>query len=222
MPNTYVRRPEDRSPKEKGWDTRVPVPRWIDPFPSIQGSSIEKMVMAEFVRRGIYFEHTPQSNSLGGMVDKSWEADFLLPQYHIWVEIQGAYFHTLPGAPERDAMRFAVIEAAGWKPIAWWEDDIRTRLIEIMDKVPEFYRPNLALNNKPQWRKTPGLPFWEGGMPQTVWDPKTASYRVIQKTGDDLPGSGVDHLAGLRKALSQRARPPQNLVVRRRTKRKPK
>lgn len=87
MPNTYVRRPEDRSPKEKGWDTRVPVPQWIDPFPSIQGSSIEKMVMAELVRRGIYFEHTPQTNSVGGMVDKTWEPDFLLPQYHIWIEI---------------------------------------------------------------------------------------------------------------------------------------
>lgn len=195
MPNTYVRRPEDRKPKEGAYSQRVFVPRWIDPFPWIQGSSIEKMVMAEFVRRGIYFEHTPQRNSLGGFVDPTWEPDFLLPQYHIWVEIQGAYFHTLPGAVERDALRFAMIEAAGWKPIFWWEDDIRTRLVEIMDQVPEFYRVKSRLNKG--WKKTPGLPFFEGG-------------------------KNVDHLKGLRAALAGRAKPPQRLKVKRRRKRRPK
>lgn len=195
MPNTYLRRPEDRKPKDGAHSQRVYVPRWIDPFPSIQGSSIEKMVMAEFVRRGIYFEHTPQRNSLGGFVDPTWEPDFLLPQYHIWVEIQGAYFHTLPGAVEKDALRFAIIEAAGWKPIFWWEDDIRTRLIELMDKVPEFYRVNAKVNKG--WKKTKGLPFFEGG-------------------------TGIDHLKGLRASLAARARPPQRLKVKRRRKRRPK
>lgn len=206
MPNTYVRRPEDRKPEQTSHSNRVYVPRWIDPFSWIQGSTIEKMVMAEFVRRGIYFEHTPQRNSLGGFVDPTWEPDFLLPQYHIWIEIQGAYFHTLPGAVERDALRFAIIEAAGWKPIFWWEDDIRTRLMEIMDKVPEFYRVNRVLNNKSTFRRTPTLPFWEGAL------------------GSKPPGSvtTLDHLAGLRKALSLRARPPQNLRVKRRKKRRPK
>jgi G:T-mismatch repair DNA endonuclease (very short patch repair protein) len=197
MPNTYLRRPEDRKPKDGAHSQRVYVPKWIDPFPWIQGSSIEKMVMAEFVRRGIYFEHTPQRNSLGGFVDPTWEPDFLLPQYHIWVEIQGAYFHTLPGAVERDSLRFAMIEAAGWKPIFWWEDDIRTRLIEIMDKVPEFYRVDHSLNSKTSFKRTAGLPFYEGG-------------------------TNIDHLKGLRAALSGRARPPQRIKVRRRTKRRPK
>jgi G:T-mismatch repair DNA endonuclease (very short patch repair protein) len=197
MPNTYVRRPEDRKPKDGAHTQRVFVPKWIDPFPWIQGSSIEKMVMAELVRRGIYFEHTPQRNSLGGFVDPTWEPDFLLPQYHIWIEIQGAYFHTLPGAVEKDALRFAMIEAAGWKPIFWWEDDIRTRLIEIMDQVPELYRVNRKLNDRKSFRRTKGLPFFEGG-------------------------DGVDHLKGLRAALSGRARPPQKLKVKRRRKRRPK
>jgi len=223
MPNTYLRRPEDRRPKEYGWDQRVPVPRWIDPFPWIQGSSIEKMVMAELVRRNIYFEHTPQRNNLGGFVDPTWEPDFLLPQYKIWIEIQGAYFHSLPGAMERDALRFAMIEAAGWKPIYWWEDDIRMRLMDIMDAVPELYRVNKKINSKPSFRYTPGLPFWEGGLADTLkWNPKTNSYDRIRKTGGDLPGTGLDHLAGLRKALSNRARPPQDIVARRRTKRQAK
>jgi hypothetical protein len=155
------------------------------------------MVLAELVRRGIYFEHTPQRNSLGGAVDPTWEPDFLFPQYHIWLEIQGAYFHTLPGAIENDAMRFALIEAAGWRPIYWWEDDIRTRLQDIMNAVPEFYRVDKPLNDKTTWKRTEGLAFYEGG-------------------------KGIDHLAGLRTALSHRARPPQRLKKRKRVKRRPK
>jgi hypothetical protein len=90
-----------------------------------------------------------------------------------------------------------MIEAAGWKPVFWWEDDIRTRLLDIMNEVPEFYRVDKPLNATPSFRRTDGLPFYEGG-------------------------DGIDHLAGLRKALSGRAKPPQNLRVRRRKKRRPK
>lgn len=197
MPNRYIRRPGERRPRKGPSRQRVYVPRWIDPFSFIQGSSIEKMVMAEFVRRGIYFEHTPQSNNLGEGVDPTWEPDFLLPQYQIWVEIQGAYFHTLPGAVEKDALRFAMIEAAGWTPIFLWEEDIRTRLIDILDAIPEFYRVDLDLNANDSLRRTTGLPFYEGG-------------------------TGIDHLKGLRAALAARTRPPQGLVVRRRTKRRAK
>lgn len=195
MPQSYIRKNRKRDVERR---TRVRVPRWIDPFQWIQGSSIEKMVMAELVRRGIWFEHTPQRNTLGGFVDPTWEPDFLLPQYKIWIEIQGGYFHTLPGAVEKDALRFVMIEAAGWRPIFWWEDDIRTRLSDIMNLIPELYRVDRLLNNKYAAKKTNfGLPFFEGG-------------------------DNVDHLKGLRKALSNRARPPQKLKVRRRRKRRPK
>ena len=195
MPNQYIRRV--RKPREGNATAKVYVPRWIDPFPWIQGSSIEKMVMAELVRRGIYFVHTPQVNSVGGLVDPTWEPDFEFPQYHIWMEIQGAYFHTLPGAVERDALRFAIIEAAGWRPIFLWEDDIRTRLPDLLDAIPEFYRVSQPVNSSPAWKKSDGLPFLEGA-------------------------PNIDHLAGLRKALANRARPPQNLVMRRRKKRRRK
>ncbi len=194
MPNSYIRR--IRKP-DTNKTTRVYVPRWIDPFSWIQGSSIEKMVMAELVRRGVWFEHTPQRNTLGGFVDPTWEPDFLLPQYKIWIEIQGGYFHTLPGAVERDALRFVMIEHAGWRPIFWWEDDIRNRLHDIMNQIPELYMVDRALNSGYSSKNTTGLPFYEGG-------------------------DGVDHLAGLRKALANRARPPQDLKVRRRKKRKKK
>jgi G:T-mismatch repair DNA endonuclease (very short patch repair protein) len=180
MARSYVRRQGERKAQHGPRRRRVPVPRWYDPYWWIQGSTIEKMVMTEFVRRGIYFKHTPQVNTLGGEVDPSWEPDFLLEQWQIWIEIQGGYFHTLPGQVEADAFRFAAIEAAGWRPIFWWEDDIRTRLNDLMDAVPEFYAAQGPITGE----RTPGLPFYEGG-------------------------DGIDHLAGLRKALSNRRKPVQ-------------
>lgn len=190
MPRTFIR--HGRQPREES-SSRVYEPQWIDPYFFIQGSEPEKMVMLELVRRGIYFEHTPQRNSVGHGVPSDWEADFLLPQHRIWIEVQGSYFHTLPQALRADALRFATIEAAGWRPIFWWEWDIRSRLIELMDAVPEFYTVRPALQHG---RVSSGLPFYEGG-------------------------DGIDHLAGLRKALQNRARPGQ-LTVRRRRRRAPK
>lgn len=204
MPRTYVRRNGERVKGDNR--TRFYVPRWVDPYFFIQGSSIEKMVMTELIRRDIYFEHTPQVNPLPwapwmiepGKDPRKWEPDFLFPQYKIWLEIQGSYFHTLPGQVETDALRFAYIEAAGWRPIAWWEDDIRTRLQDLMNGQPEFYRIDRGLEDKAhQRRETPGLTFYEGG-------------------------DGIDHLAGLRKALSGRARPPQGIAKRYTSKRRPK
>lgn len=206
MPRTYIRRPGDRRRQEKPRSAKIYVPRWIDPFPWIQGSVPEKMVMAEFVRRGIYFEHTPQTNALPWdpwmFIDqnpKNWEADFLLPQYKIWIEVQGSYFHTLPGQIETDSLRFAFIESVGWRPIFWWDYDIESRLQDLMNEVPEFYRINRVFEQQTQdaRRNTTDLPFYEGG-------------------------DGIDHLAGLRTALRNRGRPPQLMPQKYRKKRKPK
>lgn len=195
MPRSFIR--HERKPlSERRF--RVYKPWWNDPFWWIQGSSIEKMVMAELVRRGIYFEHTPQSNTLGGFVDASWEADFLVPQHKIWIEVQGSYFHSLPGQIENDSLRYAAIEMAGWRPLFWWEFDIRSRLNELMDEVPEFYQAKLETERLAArtYGVSAGLPFREGGI-----DPKT--------------GKAIDHLAGLRQALANRTRPPQYVFRRR-------
>lgn len=176
----YSRKPDDVR------KFKVYRPWWVDPFWWIQGSSIEKMVMAEFVRRGIYFEHTVQNNKLGGAVDPTWEPDFLLPQHRLWIECQGSYFHSLKGQIELDAFRYAAIKQAGWTPLFWWEWDIRTRLRELMDAVPELYvvdRGDEAAASK-RYGLNDGLPFYEGG-------------------------DGIDHLKGLRKALSARRKPAQ-------------
>jgi hypothetical protein len=193
MPRTYVRRQGERVRRAK-FKAKVYTPRWVDPFFWIQGSKPEKMVMAELVRRGIYFEHTPQTNPLpwrdwmfmDGQNPRNWEADFLVPQYRIWIEVQGSYHHTLPGQVETDALRFAYIESVGWRPIFWWDFDIEARLQDLMNAVPEFYNVNYDLESKvaASSRRNYGLPFYEGG-------------------------TGIDHLAGLRTALRRRGRPPQ-------------
>jgi len=179
MPRTYVRRKGKRKRRAAPrWRIRKPV--FQDLFPFIQGSVIEKKVMAELVRRGIYFEHTTQMNRIGGGVPAGWEADFSFPQYKIWLEVNGEHWHMLPGVPEADALRYATIEAAGWRVLVWWENDVDTRLQWLFDQVTEFTWVDHAMQEG--YRLTPGLPFFEGG-------------------------AGIDHLKGLRTANRNRRKP---------------
>lgn len=202
MPRTYVRHERNVTGVRK---FKVYVPWWVDPYWYIQGSSIEKMVMAELVRRGIYFQHTPQKNTLGGAVDPTWEADFYIPQHKIWIECQGSYFHSLKGQIALDAYRYAAIAQRGWRPLFWWEYDIRTRLNELMDDVPEFYMRKEGVQRQAakRYKTSKGLPFFEGGEATMVWDPKKDKW---------IKGTGIDHLKGLRAALAARRQPVQMVM----------
>ena len=194
MPRFFIR--HERTPQVER-TFKVYRPWWIDPYWFLSGSSIEKMVMAELDRRGIYFIYRNQTNDLGGFVDPTWEADFLIPHHKIWIEVQGSYFHSLPGQIEKDSLRFAAIEMQGWKPLFWWEFDIRTRLQELMDEVPEFYMVNLQRESR---------------------------AREAHGTAERLRfgvGSLTDQLVGLRASLVGRTTPPQ-LVTRHSDGRKPK
>ena len=175
----------------KEFRDKVYAPQWVDPWWFINGSEPEKMVMAELARRGIYFQYREPANDLGGYVDPTWEADIKCPQHKIWIEVQGAYYHTLPGQLKSDAIRFAAIKMAGWRPLFWWEWDIRGKLNELFDAVPEFYQPK----NKEEEaaRKRYGVSYGEG-------------FKV---------GSNVDQLTGHRTAMSNRSRPPFYMQKRR-------
>lgn len=191
MPRWFIR--AERTPRPvRGF--RVYAPWWVDPYLDIPGSSIEKMVLAELSRRGVFFIFRPQRNDLGGFVDPSWEADFLLPQHKIWIEVQGSYFHSLPGQIEKDSLRYAAIEMAGWKPHFLWEFDIRTRLIALLDEIGVFYHV-------------------QGGVERDALERFGASrvYEAMRYQGASFSiGTDIkDQLGGLRAALSKRARPPQ-------------
>lgn len=196
MPRIYIRSERVRRDERR---FAVRSPWWLDPFWFLVGSSIEKMVMAELVRRQIFFIYRPQRNDLGGFVDPTWEADLLLPHHKIWIEVQGGYFHSLPGAIERDSLRYAAIEQAGWKPVFLWEFDIRTRIVDLLDETPELRvaRAEHEAAARATYGTSRGLPFQLGA--------------------PDL----ADQLAGLRKALANRRKPPM-LKVRRVRRRRPK
>lgn len=203
MPLFFIR--SERKPgKEAAF--RVYAPWWADPFFAIQGSMIEKMVMAELARRGVYFMYRPQNNTLGGFVNPTWEADFLLPQHKIWIEVQGSYFHSLPGQIEADSDRYAAIEMAGWKPVFLWEFDIRNRLIDLLDEIGVFYQVDRT-------KEAEALSRYGSESVYNVMQYEDANFSV----GREL----VDQLKGLRKALANRTKPPQ-LIVRRRVGRRPK
>lgn len=202
MPRFYIRHERQRRDERK---FKVYAPWWVDPYWWILGSSIEKMVMSELSRRGVFFIFQSQTNDLGGFVKPDWEADFLLPQHKIWIEVQGSYFHSLPGQIEKDSFRFAAIEEAGWKPVFLWEFDIRTRLPELLNEIGVFYQVDPAVEGAALAKY--GSAYGSVIYPGTRFG-----------IGSDL---ALDHLAGLRKALSNRTKPPQYLF-RRRTKRRPK
>ena len=203
MPRFFIRserkRKEDRTFK-------VYAPWWVDPYLQIPGSSIEKMVLAELSRRGVFFIFRAQRNDLGGFVDPTWEADFLLPQHKIWIEVQGSYWHGSPGAIEADSLRYAKIKMAGWNPHFLWEFDIRTRLIDLLDEIGVFYQVSRSKEQEAMERY----------MASKVYE--AMQYEDARfSIGSEL----VDQLAGMRKALSNRTKPPQ-LTVKRQWKRRPK
>jgi very-short-patch-repair endonuclease len=183
---------------------KVYAPAFYDPYWFVTGSEPEKMVMAALAERGIFFEYRNQENSLGGFVDPTWEADILVPQHKIWIEVQGAYYHTLPGQLKNDAVRWASIKQAGWRPLFWWEWDIRTRLNELLDAVPEFYRVNLQRQRAAREKY--------GTVRTVLIDGK--KVRIDYGTPFSV-GSMTDQLVGHRLAMSNRSRPAQFAVKRR-------
>lgn len=203
MPRWFIRSGRVRREERK---FTVRAPWWTDPYLDIPGSSIEKMVMAELARRGVYFIFRAPRNTIGGFVQPDWEADFLLPHHKIWIEVQGSYFHSIPGQIEADANRYAALEMEGWHPHFLWEFDIRTRLIDLLDEIGVFYTVDVGKEEQARQQYLASDVY--GAM----------AYRDgYFSIGRDLK----DQLGGLRASLSKRAKPPQ-LGMRRRTRRRPK
>jgi very-short-patch-repair endonuclease len=203
MPTMYIR--SERSPRDSR-RFKVYAPWWVDPYINIPGSSIEKMVLAELSRRGVFFIFRAQKNDIGGLVDPNWEADFLLPQHKIWIEVQGSYWHSLPGQIENDSLRYAAISMAGWKPHFLWEFDIRTRLIDLLDEIGVFYFVDPV-------KEAAARQLYQASTVYEAMNYPGSRFSI----GLDL----TDQLTGLRSSNSKRTKPPQ-LTVRRRSRRRPK
>lgn len=122
--------------------------KWIDPFPNVHGTEPEKRVYAALSQRGIrfYFLNNVQISIPEIEIFKKYQADFILPDYKIIIEVQGAYWHSKPAAIESDAFKFALYQMMGYTPYAWWDFDIFrdiNALFATLSGVPINYVNNL-------------------------------------------------------------------------------
>lgn len=120
-----------RNPPKRGW---------VDLFPWVHGTLPEKMVYAELSRRGIPFLFL---NDVGINIpeislNKDYQADFVIPQLRLIIEVQGAYWHSKPDTIEADAYKFTLYEAMGYRVLAWWDFDILSDLISLFESEPSL------------------------------------------------------------------------------------
>lgn len=107
---------------------------FADPFPDVHGTLPEKMVYSALVNAGIRFYFLNDISFSDPTIDffKEYQADFILPDAKIIIEVQGSYWHSKPTAIESDAYKFAVYESFGYRALAWWDYDIFTNLSNLM------------------------------------------------------------------------------------------
>lgn len=79
-------------------------------------SSLETTVAGLLDALGISYQHQAQ-------IDR-WLVDFLIPSRGLVIECDGAYWHGLPGNPERDAARDVGLRARGFDVLRLPESDI--------------------------------------------------------------------------------------------------
>jgi very-short-patch-repair endonuclease len=137
----YVKRRQRLSTKiraERANRFRIRKPHFIDPYPWVHGTLPEKMVYAELSRRAIPFLFL---NDIRFQIkeisfDKTYQADFVLPNQKIIIEVNGAYWHSMEKTIEADAFKYAVYQMKGYTVLAWWDYDILERLQQLFAENP--------------------------------------------------------------------------------------
>lgn len=133
-----LRRLSTSDKADRAKKTRVRKGAWIDPFPWIHGTLPEKMVYAELSRRQIPFLFL---NDIRFQIpeiefDRYYQADFVLPDHKIIIEVQGSYWHSMEKTIESDAFKFTVYEMTGYTILAWWDYDIYANLQALFASNP--------------------------------------------------------------------------------------
>lgn len=136
MPRYVTKRRKPLSTKERverAKKHRIRGSHFIDSFPLGFGTLPEKMVYAELSRRGIPFLYL---NDIRFQIkeikfDKTYQADFVLPDLKIIIEVNGAYWHSMDKTIQSDAFKYAIYQVSGYTVLAWWDYDIYSRLPEL-------------------------------------------------------------------------------------------
>jgi len=113
---------------------------WHDPFPLGFGTVPEKMVYAALSKYGIPFYYLNDITFSDPEIDflKKFQADFIIPDAKIIIEVQGARWHSTPQAIESDSYKFAVYESFGYTALDWWDYDIMEHLDQLFAKEPRL------------------------------------------------------------------------------------
>lgn len=137
----------------RGYRLPAPSKKWVDPFPDVRGTLPEKIVYAALSARNIAFQMTTdlrfQFPDLD--FDKTYNADFVLTDLKVIIEVQGAYWHSKPATLEADAFKFAVYQTGGWRPLAWWDYDILAnvdKLFELDAQLSQFQRVRIGISSE--------------------------------------------------------------------------
>ena len=151
MPKVIRRRKSPLSTEEKQsrrdrWNPSSGL-TWIDPYPSVQGTDIEKRVYAFLMRIGIPFYFSTYLDVSLPIADipNDWKRpDFIIPSLKITIEVQGSYWHSTEEQQYEDAVKAVMYEYAGYRPLAWWDYEILGEGVQAlaMRDIPElnYYR----------------------------------------------------------------------------------
>lgn len=116
---------------------------WIDPYPEVPGTKPEKMIYAELVSRGIDFQFQQWIHvAIPDLIlegDPWYKPDFIIPSRKIIIEANGAYWHSQPAQIEKDSYKYALYEMMGYKVLIWWDYDIETHLVSMLDEAGLFH-----------------------------------------------------------------------------------
>lgn len=121
---------------------------WVDPFPEIKGTSIEKMIYARLILMGIPFIFQGNFTVNIPEIDlyKIYRPDFILPDAKIIIDPFGTYWHSSAQAIEADSYKFALFQAMGYRVVVWWDYEIENLGLDVL-----FARePELNVYNKPR------------------------------------------------------------------------
>lgn len=124
---------------------KTSAPLWIDYFPWAMGTVPEKKVFSELAARGVSFFFAPYWGDMPftSEVYEHYRPDFVLPEYRIVIEVYGTYWHTTPGATDRDARKAAMYESAGYRYYQLWDYEITAGVSKALDKIPDLVNPSI-------------------------------------------------------------------------------
>lgn len=122
---------------------------FVDPFPLGFGTVPEKMVYQALSKRGIRFYYLNDININIPEIDLNqfFQADFILPDEKIIIEVQGARWHSAPNVIEADALKFAYYEYTGWRALAWWDFDIERDINQLFAVDPQLSKYHASFNS---------------------------------------------------------------------------